>query len=74
MFRGQRYSGRGNAVYVHDAFTSTSHVVDRLISCGVGTASLAMVNPIGLAISAGPQMVHNARVIDRENCDVDDDN
>ncbi len=71
-WHGKKYSGRGNTEYVHDTFTATSYVVDRLISCGVGTASLAMVNPIGLAIAGGPQVIHNVRVIAKENCDLDD--
>jgi hypothetical protein len=63
------YSARSEAEFVAKNFTAESHIVDRLISCGSATGSLAMLHPIGLAISAGPQVIHNARVIMRENCD-----
>lgn len=71
-FRGKKYSGKPNALYAHDTFTSNKHVLDRLVSCGSLTGSLAWANPIGLGISLGPQMVNNVRVGMRENCDVSD--
>lgn len=69
VFRVKKYSGRGNAQFVFNVLTSEKYVVDRLISCGSLTASLAWLNPIGLAVSGGTQAVYDARVAMKENCD-----
>lgn len=69
VFHGKKYSGRWDAQSKYNEFTSEKHVLDRLTSCGSLTGSLAWAHPIGLALSAGPQAVHDVRVVMKENCD-----
>lgn len=62
MAHGKVYSARGDAKYVGDNFTAGVSIPDRLVSCGSLSANMAMITPIGAAITMGYATIRNTYV------------
>jgi hypothetical protein len=62
MAHGKMYSGRGDAKYVADNFTAGDNSLDNIISCGALSANMAMITPVGAAITMGYTTIRNTYV------------
>jgi hypothetical protein len=62
MAHGKIYSGRGDAKYVADNFTAGDNTLDNIVSCGSLSANMAMITPIGAAITMGYATIRNTYV------------
>lgn len=62
MAHGKVYSGRGDAKYVADNFTTSDNALDNMVSCGSLSVNMAMITPIGAAITMGYATIRNTYV------------
>jgi hypothetical protein len=59
---GKVYFGRGDTKYVADNFTAGDNTLDNIVSCGSLSANMAMITPIGAAITVGYATIRNTYV------------
>jgi hypothetical protein len=62
LAHGKMYSARSEAKYVSDNFTAEQFVLDRIVSCGSLSANMAIITPIGAAITVGYATIRNTYV------------